>query len=728
MRNYYLGIVLLTGILAGCTKFNEPAHIRKMPTTMAETRSGGAAFDSLPDPYAIANMQAVYDTYGNDNRVLQPTDLYVRVMPCDSTQLELLEDMYDLDLFDYPLDLDIPAGEEYIDPTIPEGEFGWFYTTVKPDFVFPEDIIYEILRECYIPENGETIPPTTRAGEIDVEMAAYERLGYVVEPLTRSGGGGGLHPEGYVTMRDDSGSDVPVVGIRVKVHSHTKIDKEVYTTSSGYYRTNKKFWQYNLKYTVVFINKKENFIIWRVTSGTIPFFARAKYKIEMKKEGGDIVITRDNGKYWQWAAMYNATNEYYRMCDATGITKPPHNLKILFCPAYLATQFGGSCALMARRLHTTPLLRPLVRYYNDKEVITGLERAFLQIIFEINGPDLIINAYDDLGNADTYREIYNTMHHELSHASHFSKVGVSYWEEYIRYIVNSLISSDGSSTYGDGTGQYAGNCGVGEMWGHAMGHIQECEKYNDTGRLSDPYIYSTSYPRSTYTYSSYRSPGSWIRPDPIWALITRGVLTKKQVFDCLTSDVDTRAKLIDKMCVKYPAKVPLIRLAFDANDTMNPTLTGPDNPSLNSTQTYSVTPVTNLPTGVTFNEFTVSGTTTNRTFTVSGGTLSIIFKTASLFTITAAYTLPDGSTYTCTKTIDKRIVPNVPYLKRTTTRVGVAMYHKVSITNVQQDATYEWMRDDRISPPQPEQALRFLIRIRGRGAFPPSPFLNAGRI
>jgi hypothetical protein len=198
-------------------------------------------------------MQAVYDEYSDSNVTLEATDLYVRIMPQDSTQLETLEELYDLDLFDYPLDLDIPDGEEYIDPTIPEGEFGWYYTTVKPDFEFPEDIVYEIIRELYIPEDDEIIEVgdlETRAEnpqDINVEEAAFEMLGYDVGLETRSGGGGGQRPQGYVTVLDHTGTEVPVAGIRVKVNSHTKIDKEVYTNASGYYQTNKKFWQQNLK-------------------------------------------------------------------------------------------------------------------------------------------------------------------------------------------------------------------------------------------------------------------------------------------------------------------------------------------------------------------------------------------------------------------------------------------------------------------------------------------------
>ena len=51
---------------------------------------------------------------------------------------------YDLELFDYPLNIELPEDAVYQDTTIPEGSFTWLYTTVKPDFAFPKEIPYEV--------------------------------------------------------------------------------------------------------------------------------------------------------------------------------------------------------------------------------------------------------------------------------------------------------------------------------------------------------------------------------------------------------------------------------------------------------------------------------------------------------------------------------------------------------------------------------------------------------
>lgn len=87
---------------------------------------------------------------------LAPTELYVRFLPKDSTDLRILWEDEDLVLFDYPLDYEIAVeGSYYHDPDIPEDMPTWLYTAVPVDYVFP-DVEYEILEECYIPDESKS--------------------------------------------------------------------------------------------------------------------------------------------------------------------------------------------------------------------------------------------------------------------------------------------------------------------------------------------------------------------------------------------------------------------------------------------------------------------------------------------------------------------------------------------------------------------------------------------
>ena len=73
----------------------------------------------LTNPYTIANMTAAYNIwFGTSYRTVPTTDLYVRFEPQNETQLVLLEDSLDLELFDHPLDYEVlQEGDYYIAPT-----------------------------------------------------------------------------------------------------------------------------------------------------------------------------------------------------------------------------------------------------------------------------------------------------------------------------------------------------------------------------------------------------------------------------------------------------------------------------------------------------------------------------------------------------------------------------------------------------------------------------------
>lgn len=74
---------------------------------------------------------------------------------------------------------------------------------------------YEVIEECYIPAEDETISPT-RGGIINVEEAAFLSLGYPLEeqePETR----GKRRPEGTIRVYDDyAGTFVPVKGVKIR--------------------------------------------------------------------------------------------------------------------------------------------------------------------------------------------------------------------------------------------------------------------------------------------------------------------------------------------------------------------------------------------------------------------------------------------------------------------------------------------------------------------------------
>jgi uncharacterized protein (UPF0333 family) len=60
MKKSLLFSILLVLTLAGCTEFEEPQLVQETEI-VTQTRAGAQSFTTLPDPYALENMQAVYN-------------------------------------------------------------------------------------------------------------------------------------------------------------------------------------------------------------------------------------------------------------------------------------------------------------------------------------------------------------------------------------------------------------------------------------------------------------------------------------------------------------------------------------------------------------------------------------------------------------------------------------------------------------------------------------------
>ncbi len=530
---------ILLCVLSACTEeLPVVPDASKDTESLAATKTATKEFEHLPNPYALDNMQAVYDAYDSSIE-LEATDLYVRFMPLDTAQIHDLTYDYGLELFDYPLDINLEEGDVYVDPSVQEGEYTWKYTTVKPDFVFPKDIKYEILEECYIPDEGEEIV-VTKGETVNVEEAAFMSLGYTLED-SRIETKASRYPQGTITVKDDySGKDVPVKGVKIRCHTIVKW-ATAYTDDNGVYKMEKKFLVKPF-YGIVFENIKD-FDLWD-QYGPV---AKANYSMGRHTNKGYSKQIDKGNSAWARCAVNNAGYEYYQMCENIGIPKPPKTLKI-----WLFNNTEASSAPMLRRIEDYIGINGengIIDFFIN--VGCGITVNLLYQMLKFITPDITIGTLNK-----KYNEIYEHVNHEMSHASHFSTVGSEFWAEYISYIITYGIGSNGA--YGDGTGKNAELCGIGEMWGYFMGFAQESEKFNK----------STIWPEQGHDY--------WIKPGVFGDLYDNNVLTKRQIYDCLTADVRTYDALVSTMYSKYSLKADAIEKAFIDNK-IKPNVDKPSN-------------------------------------------------------------------------------------------------------------------------------------------------------
>ena len=477
--------------------------------------------ERLDNPYTTENMtKALHSLYPTkaDRVDVKTTNLYVRFLPENEDEYKILRDT-GLELMDHPMDYDIVVdGDWYHDPDVPEDKVTWQYAVVPRDFKFP-DVRYELIDECYISEND----PGTRSDGIDWE--AVEREAYILtgnadmlaQPLTKAAQK--YQPAGRITIEDEDfkgGQPFGVAGVRIVCNSFVKID-ETYTDRDGYYQMEKSFAS-DIRYRLVFKNEKGFSIGFNLV--LVP--ASVSTLGKSSPEGVSMTITKDSEKkLFRRCVVNNAAYDYYSRCasEDLGISTPPEDLRIWL--------FGSISAASAVMLHHGAVLR--------SDLIEGFLGKFSRLV-EYFMPDVTIG----MQLVDDYDFIYSTTCHELAHTSHFTKVGTDYWDRYILYIMESYVKS-GGKTYGDGSGNNAGYCEIGEMWAYYL----ESRMYKDRYGGGFP-TYGTRY---------------WFYPQIFRFLDERGI-SPAQIFSVLDADVVSKEDLKTALILAYPDKRTIIDQVF----------------------------------------------------------------------------------------------------------------------------------------------------------------------
>lgn len=474
----------------------------------------------LEDPYSLQNMSdalaSLYPTK-SDRVVMEPTDLYVRFLPEDDDQFDMLEEM-GLQLIDHPVDYEIVReGDYYHDPEIPKDGITWQYAVVDADFVFPDWIKYEILDRCYIPDDSSDTKGPDGIDWETVEREAFRITGNgkMLNPLTKGESGS---PEGRITIEDDKLPDdtVGVKGVKVSCNCFVKFGN-AYTDEKGYYSMTKTF-SSDPRYRIVFKNKQGFGIGFNLLLVPASFSTLGKNSAS----GIDVKVTKGSErKLFTRCAVNNAAYDYYESCSDGDFSMktPPSNLRI-----WLFQNLRSSSSVMLQQ-----------GVMVDDGIIADYlgEYTFLLKMFL---PDVTIG----LKGCDDFASIYSLTVHEMAHASHFMIAGKAYWNSYVEFILKSFVSS-GFVTYGVGTEEGHGYCEVGEMWAYYL----QSRMYRDRYGFKET-VFGTSY---------------WFYPQILLYLEDRG-LTRFKIFNALGPDVNDRDVLQKKLINLYPQLKSAINQAF----------------------------------------------------------------------------------------------------------------------------------------------------------------------
>lgn len=478
--------------------------------------------DRLENPYKTENvrkaLKSLYPTKA-DRVDVRTTDLYVRFLPANQQEYDALT-AAGVEMVDHPLDYEILVeGDWYHDPEIPEDDLTWQYAVVAHDFEFP-DIEYEIIDECYLSEYDTATRSDDGIDWYAVEREAYMLTGnssFLSDPLTKSAAK--TIPSGRITIVDDDangGKPFGVAGVRVSCNSFVKFD-HAYTDRDGYYTMTKTFTS-ELRYRLVFNNEKGfsigfNLVLLPASVSTLG---------KAGPEGINMTVTKESEqKLFKRCVVNNAAYDYYSRCsrDDMDLVLPPSDLRFWI--------FHGWKMSSAAMLHHGALVQ--------SDILKSYLGEFTSLL-EFFSPDLTLG----LSDKNDYKDIYSTTCHELAHASHFSKVGTSFWNQYITYIMTSYVK-DGSA-YGDGLASGSGHCAVGEMWGYYI----ESKMYKDR--------YGGSFPSFGTSF--------WFKPQIFRYLDERG-LECSEIFDVLGTSVTSRSELKSALIQAYPVMKDVIEQVFN---------------------------------------------------------------------------------------------------------------------------------------------------------------------
>ena len=469
----------------------------------------------LENPYSIENIgKALASVYPTRAEAAIPVSArYVRFLPKDLDDYSELEGR-GLQLFDHPLDYEILTdGDYYHDPSIPDDEITWQYAVVPPDFGFPAGIRYEVLEDCFIPEEGMV----TRGFE-EVDWEAVERQSFISTgngSLLASETRAKVKPSGRITIKDEKlGKTIGVSGVKMVANVLVKVST-TYTDADGRYSFSAKF-SAKPRYSICFQNK----LGFTIGLNLVLVPASVSTLGKDDPDGIDVTVDRNSDQtLFRRCAVNNAAYDYFQKCSSWGVSTPPKNLRF-----WILNILNPSCALM---MHHGALL--------DTKLVSNYLGVY-NVILKVFSPDITIGSRDKNGN---YPELYATTVHEMAHASHFVNAGTAYWDTFATYILSSFLKT--GSTYGNGSGENAGYCAVAEIWAYHIENMMYKERYGT----------NPGYGKS-----------NWFHPE-LFSTLESGGVGRDEIFSCLRTGVNDLNLLKEELISTCPSKKSVITQAFN---------------------------------------------------------------------------------------------------------------------------------------------------------------------
>jgi len=307
-------------MLSGCIKPENDPENKIIPVQNTELMIQGA---ELEDPYSIDNIIRAYSNLqlnGADIPVIEikPNHLYLKFMPSNEEELNLLKKDTTIQFFDFPLNIEITGdGTAWQEPSIKgSGNFNQ-YCVVPAGKELPA-IHHEVIYEVFIPPDE-----SNEKGLSDEMISFYDELEYESARIT-----GNLDekdalkekdikgflpsrwiPRGTIMAWDDLlGQFIPIANVNVHARWFTHVETAV-TDENGYFQTGK------FRYAVNYAIKWES-SYYTIRNG---LFLQAWYNGPKMKSDWNLEIK--GGHSLMYATIHRAATKFF-YGDNLGIPRP----------------------------------------------------------------------------------------------------------------------------------------------------------------------------------------------------------------------------------------------------------------------------------------------------------------------------------------------------------------------------------------------------------------------
>ena len=184
--------------------------------------------------------------------------------------------------------------------------------------------------------------------------------------------------------------------------------------------------------------------------------------------------------FWMAATTINAVQEHNDYSITFGFTAAPSNLNI-----YISS--------LSKNLASTPLFGKryannistayantfLVNHTGNELLLSAFYASFFSTLPGWGRLDIAIGYNRDNINELTSDHMKETEYHELSHASHYAKLGTVWYTNFVSAEVAEIAVHPWGALnpYGDGTSTSSPIIALGEAWAYHMGHFLADQRY-----------------------------------------------------------------------------------------------------------------------------------------------------------------------------------------------------------------------------------------------------------